>query len=323
MVKIFKSKIFLLICISFCIFFYLNLAKAQEENISYDQNFLVGRAVSLANFGTDEEATVPQIMYTLPGEKKIHQSSISGGQRTVTIFDPNFGLGGIQAVFYPPEFTILDASRTIKVKSFKRVVGDVLQENGVVIAKEDQVVPGLADRAKATQEIKITRVELAEVEKNETLPYQSKEIDDDRLERGKKAVKQEGKTGKKVLTYQVRRENGIEVSNKLIKEEITEKPKDKITLIGTKVVVLSSVKGYATATNRSNAVVSANYKRGTLLRITNLANGKTILKTVNYTWGIASPPDGVVLDLSWSILDELKFSGNDKGPVVLVEEIKQ
>jgi hypothetical protein len=241
----------------------------------------------------------------------------------VTIIDPAYGLGGVQAVFSAPTYKIIDGNKYSFVKSFKRVVGDILLENNFEIAKEDMVEPLLSSMADPKKEIKVTRVSLAQLQEFETLPYQTKKIDDNTLDLGKTKVSQAGKTGQKTLTYQVRREDGVEVSRILTSQEVSAQPVDEIIKIGTKITVLSSVRGYATATNRSDAIVSPKYKVGTLLRITNLGNGASVTKTVNYTWGTASAPAGVVLDLSWSILDELKFSGNDKGPTVLVEELKQ
>jgi hypothetical protein len=197
-----------------------------------------------------------------------------------------------------------------------------LAQGSVELAKEDIVDPARSVEP-GSNKILITRVEVAEIQMHETLPYQTKKIDDPNLDRGKQTVSQKGKIGTKTLTYRVRRENGVEVSRSLIKSENDPKPQDEIIKVGTRVVVLSSRRGIATATKLAGAVVSANYKRGTLIRITNLANGVSIFKTVNYTWGTAQAPDGVVLDLSWSILDELKFNGQGAGPTVLVEEIKQ
>jgi hypothetical protein len=290
---------------------------------AYDESYLKGMAIEKAGFNSDEIVVEPKIIYSLPG---YHSDQVVGNyDKKIIIIDPKLSIAGITAVFEAPHYQIIDQTKTYSLFSFKRRVGDILTSGGVDVAKEDMVNPSmdtLVPLAGNNNLIKITRVSIAEIEKFESLPCQTKKIDDPTLERGKEKVQQEGKIGKKRLLYQVRRVNGVEVSRILAKEEITEKPQDKIVKIGTKVVVLSSTRGIATATNLSNAVVSANYRKGTLIRITNLANNVTIIKTVNYTWGTAQAPDGIVLDLSWSILDELKFGGNGKGPSVLVEEIK-
>lgn len=283
---------------------------------------IVGRAVVLADFGPNEVAPMPEIKYLGPGDRGEVAPLNNSHYKVVNLVDPRFGLGGIQAVFVAPQYQVNDGGEALTCPSFYKSVGDILTDCSIILAKEDTVEPDLLSPP-GINTIKITRVSVAELEQFETLPYQTKTIDDPNLERGKQKVEQAGKYGKKRLVYQIRRENGVEVSRTVIKEEIVEKPENKIIKNGTKVVVLSSVRGVATATNLSNAVVSANYKRGTLIRITNSANGVSILKTVNYTWGTADPPAGIVLDLSWNILDELKFNGSGAGPNVLVEEIKQ
>ncbi|MDH4358720.1 MAG: G5 domain-containing protein [Candidatus Berkelbacteria bacterium] len=306
--------------IVFAVVFWPQQHRRAQVLGAYDENYLVGRAISLAGFGAEDRAVEPEINYLFPGEK-IELDILDPSLRVVNIFDLNLGVGAIQVIFHAPEYKVTDAGRATYVRSFKAKVGGVIADGGIVLAKEDMVKPSLDSLAQ--RDIEITRVSIAEIEEFETISYQTKEIEDSNLERGLKRVEKAGRTGKKKHVFKVRRENGLEVARDLIRSEVVEKPEDRVIRIGTKVVVLSSVRGYATATNLSNAVVSANYRRGTLIRITNLANGVSIFKTVNYTWGIASPPDGVVLDLSWNILDELKFSGQGKGPMVLVEEIKQ
>lgn len=302
----------------------LGLVLMARPAFAFDEDYFKGKAIEKADFKDDEIVVDPEIVYSLPG---VRMAEAGGGQqdKVVTLIDPKFSIAGISAVFRAPKYTVIDQTKTYDLFSFKRRVGDILTAGGVDIANEDMVNPPLSATAPLVENnnlIKITRVSIAEIEKFEALPYQTKRIDDPTLERGKEKVQQEGKTGKKRLLYSVRRENGVEVSRALSKEETVEKPQDKIIKVGTKIVVLSSIRGIATATNLSNAVVSANYRKGTLVRITNLANGVQITKTVNYTWGTAKAPDGIVLDLSWSILDELKFNGRGKGPNVLVEEIK-
>ncbi|MCX6809926.1 MAG: G5 domain-containing protein [Candidatus Berkelbacteria bacterium] len=288
-----------------------------------DKNFIIGRAIALANFQNDEKIVEPEIKYQLPGEGILQNIFFDQTQKIVTIMDPQFAIGGIQAVFKAPKYTIQDGKKTYGVYSFKRGVGEILSGASIQLAKEDMVSPALGSEP-ADNLIKITRVSLAEIENFETLPYQTKKIDDPTLERGKQTTSQIGKTGKRRLLYLVRREDGIDVSKTLQKNEIVDKPQDEIIKIGTKVIVLSSERGYATVYNPSNcSVISANYKKGTTLRITNQANGAQIIKTVDCTWGSADHDGDVVLDLSHGVLDELRYNWTGKGAMVLVEQLKQ
>jgi len=312
--------------ITMCLFLFFGLlvkpclAKAQ---FSYDNNYYLGRAVDIAGFKPDESFENYEIKVLNFWQKGGSQYiTLNPAEKVVDIVSPDLGIGAIQIKFIAPTYEIEDGPNKIYFSTFKRGVKGILDEAGIVLAKEDRVEPS-PDQPASEKKIKITRVEESENEKFELIPYRTKEILDPNLERGLTRVDQLGSSGKKRLLYSVRRENGVEISNKLVSEEIVEKSQDKIIRIGTKVVVLSSVSGVATATNLSDAVVSTNYRRGTLIRITNLANGKKIEKTVNYTWGSSNPPSGVVLDLSWDILSELGYDGVSRGLDVLVEEIKQ
>lgn len=297
--------------------------QAEAQDL-YDRGFFVGRAYELANFSEDEMATEPEIKVILPGSKGDIAQTTDSSTRIVNIIDPSVSFGGVQGIFRAPKYTIIDGNKKSETFSFKRGVQGILDEAGVELAKEDRAEPPVSASAIGISEIKITRVEEAEVEKFETLPYQTKEIDDPNLDRGVKKVSQDGQNGKKRYVYLVRRENGVEVSRVKKIEEIVEKPVDKIIKNGTKVTVLSSTGGYATIYNPSScSVVSVNYRKGTLVRITNKANGVSVIKTVDCTWGIASHPSDVVLDLSRSVLSELKYNGSGKGALVLVEELKQ
>lgn len=301
---------------------FLKSSKAEAQDL-YDKNFFIGRAYDLAQFAEDESPVEPEIKIVLPGTKTVAQA-VEGKVKTVSIIDPGISVGGVEAIFRAKKYTIIDGSAKTEVYSFKRGVQGILDEAGVELAKEDRVEPPTSSPSANLSEIKITRVVEAEVEKFEALPYQIKEIDDPNLDRGVKKVSQEGRVGKKRYVYIVRRENGVEVSRVKKIEEIVEKPVDKIIKNGTKVTVLSSVSGYATIYNPSGcSVVSVNYKKGTLVRITNRTNGTSVIKTVDCTWGTASHPSDVVLDLSRSVLSELNYNGSGKGASVLVEEIKR
>lgn len=294
-----------------------------SENLPIGEQELIEIAQNRANFSVDDKIPKAQIAYLFAGSKAQANDIFSDSKKVVNFLSLGSFAGQIQVIYDAPQYTVNDGKKQYSVKSFKNSVGGILSQNGVELANEDIVDPPVDSQPIKTS-IKITRVSLTQIEKIEPIAYQTKEIQDNTLERGLKKIDSEGKLGQRKLVYQVRREDGVEVSRELIKDEIVEKPINKVTRIGTKVIVLSSVRGYATIYNPSSCtVVSANYKKGTNVRITNLKNGASTIKNVDCTWGIASAPDGIVLDLSRSVLSELKYDGSGKGPSVLVEELKK
>jgi len=291
---------------------------ASEGNaIQVNESYILSRALELAEFQENERPTEPEIRYLLPGAVSDRTIEMGDATKKVYIFDPSLGMGGIEATFTAPRYEVKDGNRTYFVSNFKRVVGDILSSGNVVLAKEDIVDPPLVDEPGGNL-IKITRVEVAQIETAETLPYQAKEIDDPTLERGKKKTEQEGKTGKKVLTYLVRRENGVEVSRSLIKSEIVSKLQDKIIRVGTKIVILSSISGEASWTKGATAM--RRYKKGVLIRVTNKRNGKSVETRVG-GWG-PMEYTGRILDLEQTVFEQIADLGGGTTDV-LVEEIKE
>jgi len=292
------SQIGLLFTLLFIVYIQGPAHAKASDLINFDENFLVSRAIVIANFSADEISVQPEIRYLMPGEEIAESTPFNQSERVVNIFDPRFGIGGVQAIFKAPQISVQDSGQTLTFSSFKKTVGDILEENGIVLANEDKVEPAI-EQVLSNNTILITRVSVAELIEFKSLPYQTRTIDDPTLERGKKVTKQSGQEGKNKLTYQVRRENGVEVSRELTNESIEVAPQDKIILNGTKIIVLSSLSGEASWTNGVTAM--RNYRRGTVIRVTNLANGKSVITTVG-GWG---PQEwtGRILDLDRSSFD--------------------
>ena len=283
-----------------------------------DNQYFISRAKVLAEFQPDEKPVEPNLQYFLPGAKLSDTVRLGDAVRQVVIIDPNANFGGVVATFTAPEYKIQDSKKTYTISNFKRVVGDILAQGGVKLAIEDIVEPPRAASAPADNKILITRVEVAEIQEHETLPYQQKKIDDPNLDRGKKTVSQKGKTGLKTLTYRVRREDGVEVSKTLIKTETDPEPQTEIIKVGTRIVVLSSISGEASWTKGATAM--RRYKKGILIRVTNKRNGKSVETRVG-GWG-PMEYTGRILDLEQSAFE--KIADLDSGTTdVLVEEIKE
>ncbi|MDQ0158365.1 LysM peptidoglycan-binding domain-containing M23 family metallopeptidase [Alkalibacillus salilacus] len=75
-----------------------------------------------------------------------------------------------------------------------------------------------------------------EVTEEETIEYDEVTKDTDSLYEGESEVEQEGSDGKKEITYQVKVENGEEVSKEKLDEEVVKEAQDKIIKEGTKVI---------------------------------------------------------------------------------------
>jgi len=232
-------------------------------------------------------------------------------------------LGSIIKLYRAPRYVIVDGNQTVEVRSWKENVGELLSEKDIALGKDDKINFATSFELEPEMEIKIVRVAKTELVEEEEIDYKVIKKADPELDRGKIRVEQYGEKGVRELTYEVIRENGVEISRTLLRNEVIKEPVNTIKYFGTKVTVLSSVKGYATLTNDyPSGIVSSNYSRGILLRITNLANGKRYEGRVTHTWGSAKAPAGVDLDVGIKIWRELGYTDWGRGPHVLVEEIK-
>jgi len=242
-------------------------------------------------------------------------------QDVVSTF-PNLklGLGGILKVWRAPSYNVHDGNKTLIVKSWGLNIGEILNDSNIEVGEQDQVNPGKDTKIAGSIEISITRVRETQQKETEIIPYKTIEKDDPTLERGLTEVAQQGRNGKREKIYLVRRENGEEISRSLISNTITDEPQNKIILNGTKIVVLSSESGEASWT--WGVTASRRYGRGTLIRVTNLTNGKSVETRVG-GWGPQSST-GRILDLNIDAWEQISSGGGGSGTMqVKVEELKE
>lgn len=108
-------------------------------------------------------------------------------------------------------------------------VENVLNELNVELGQNDTLNKDKEEIVQENDLIKITRVETKTISQIETVPYKT-------VTKGSgnwtKTVEQEGKNGKMKKTYLVTYANGHEQNRKVVKEEMIEKPVDKVIRYG-------------------------------------------------------------------------------------------
>ncbi len=235
--------------------------------------------------------------------------------------DPKLEIGSVITVHRAPVITVTDANTTTTYRSWQKTVAGFLAEKNIELGTSDEINPPTSAEIFDGSSITITRVAITTVVETAAIPFSVTKANDPNLNWGETRVSA-GTNGQEQLNYLVRRENGVEVSRTLESTQTILAPVNEIDYTGTKVTIISSVSGRATMTPVSTYVVSPNYPRGTLIRITNRANGAQIFETVNATWGTASPPAGVVLDLAPTFLSQLGCPSSGCSSVT-VDEIQQ
>ena len=119
------------------------------------------------------------------------------------------------------------------VKSTAKTVGDLLEEQNIVLDSDDEVVPSVDTALSNELIIDVLRVEYVTREAEETIKFGSKTKYSSAMLKGTKKVTQEGVNGSKTVVYKDKVVNGVVESSEVQSETITKKPVDKVTTIGT------------------------------------------------------------------------------------------
>lgn len=131
--------------------------------------------------------------------------------------------------------------------------------------------------------IKITRINFEEITVSEDIPFPTIEKEDNTVLWRKKEVKQPGETGLREKTYKITYTNGKETNRVLVGSKIIKSPVPQINVVGTKIIVGKTQTGTATwYTNGDDLTcASLDFPQGKYLRVTNRANGRSVIVQVN------------------------------------------
>jgi len=190
--------------------------------------------------------------------------------------DIKMGIGAKITLYRAPVINITDGKRSKVVRSWKRTVGELLEEQKIEIGQDDRINFASDIEITDQMEIKIIRVAITTVIESQAIEYESVKKLNPNVEKGNKKILQVGKNGTLNKFYEVRREDGEEISRKLLKTEVAVEPTDEIIEYGTKVVVYGS--GVASVWKESGAMIAAcNFvARGTKVHVVNISNSKSV-----------------------------------------------
>lgn len=134
------------------------------------------------------------------------------------------------------QVVINDGGKKQKVWTTGGSVKQLLTANDITYNSKsnDKINHKLTDPVKKGTKIRITRVDITNVDESEPIKFATETKEDPSLEKGKKRVLSEGEEGVLVKTYKVIKENGSEVNKELLNEKVTKESKNRVVAIGTK-----------------------------------------------------------------------------------------
>lgn len=121
------------------------------------------------------------------------------------------------------------------VRTHKATVGEVLKERDIALETSDQVSPSADSKIVEGAQVFVVRKGKRIETRTEKIPAPVEVINDNTLKVGTTKVKEPGKPGKLLVTYELELKNGKVVKRRALQKVVAEKPEKRIELRGTKV----------------------------------------------------------------------------------------
>ncbi|MFC4558543.1 ubiquitin-like domain-containing protein [Virgibacillus kekensis] len=141
------------------------------------------------------------------------------------------------------QVTINDGKDKKTVTTNGGTVEEILKREEITLSDLDKIKPGLDTQVSKDTPITIVRVEKVTDVVKEEIAYDTEKREDPNLEKGKKRVVAQGEEGVLVKKYEIIKENGKEVSRKLVSKTVEKESEARVVAFGTKeeqLVTLSS-----------------------------------------------------------------------------------
>ncbi|UOR10795.1 peptidoglycan DD-metalloendopeptidase family protein [Halobacillus amylolyticus] len=130
--------------------------------------------------------------------------------------------------------TVAEGEVLGELSSMYGLTQDELIEMNSELEKDEPLQIGQEINVTVFERLTEVVVELEGI-KEESISYDTETVETDELQKGEKAVKQEGREGEKEVHYFIKKESGEIVEEKILNEETISKPVKEIILKGTKV----------------------------------------------------------------------------------------
>jgi hypothetical protein len=172
---------------------------------------------------------------------------------------------------------------TKKLDTLGVTVQDAVNEAGVTMSHADKISPQISALLSPNLAIKITRINFEEITVEENISFQTIEKEDNTVLWRKHETKQKGEKGIREKTYKITYTNGKETNRALLGSKIAKQPVPQIEVVGTKIIVGKTQTGAATwyVNGDDLTCASLDFPFGKYLRVTNRANGRSVIVQVN------------------------------------------
>ncbi len=159
------------------------------------------------------------------------------------------------------EVTLNDGGEEKEVWSTSTTVADFLKRENIHLDDDDRLNRKAEGYLKPGSIVEVVRVEKVTDVVEEPANFAVETRNDPKLLKGREKVVQQGKKGAVSRKFEIVKENGKEVSRKLLAETTITKPQKKIVAVGSKVMVAdASTKSKGVAVSRNNSAAPSEGK---------------------------------------------------------------
>lgn len=134
------------------------------------------------------------------------------------------------------DIQVEDMNGVVARRTAHATVGPALEDAGIFVDADDEVIPPVDSELTAGTTIKVTYVDIEEVTEQEDVGYEIIEKTTDEYGRGTKKTIKEGENGLANVTYRIISKNGVETAKEEVSREVLREPVAKVVAVGTKAI---------------------------------------------------------------------------------------
>jgi len=142
--------------------------------------------------------------------------------------------GATVEIFTPKSVTLDVGGEARPVTSTAESVGDLLENEGIVLAETDRLTPSADTAVADAMSITVTRIRVETETRTEPIAHESTEQSDPDLTVGTRRVATDGADGTQDVTYSVTYTNDEITSEETVSTTVTQEPVTEVITVGTK-----------------------------------------------------------------------------------------
>jgi uncharacterized protein YabE (DUF348 family) len=173
--------------------------------------------------------------------------------------------------------------KKLEIYSLEKTISRSLAENNIALSRLDKTDPDLNSLPQNNITVIVTRINIEEVTNQENIDFKTTTKNDSKLGWREKKIETPGEKGIKEVKYRITYKNGKEISRIILSKSVVKDPVTQIEIQGTYVKVGKAAKGQGTWYSYQGGMYAASLSiaRGGYARVTNTANGKSVIVQIN------------------------------------------